>query len=94
MDIESVALNLLTNAYYFAKQADRKRRVSISLSNTRRDGQNQTQIAVGDSGPGISDAVKERIWDPLFSTKVDERGRAIGTGLGLSIVSDVVELGG
>lgn len=42
-------------------------------------------ITVEDSGPGISDEIKGRIFEPFFSTK--ERG----TGLGLASVYSVVE---
>jgi signal transduction histidine kinase len=46
-------------------------------------------IAVQDSGPGISKAVAERIWEPFFTTK--QRG----TGLGLAIVRKrLEEIGG
>jgi two-component system sensor histidine kinase PilS (NtrC family) len=45
-------------------------------------------IIVEDSGPGISAEVKERIFEPFFSTK--ERG----TGLGLASVYSVLELHG
>jgi len=37
-------------------------------------------IVVQDSGPGVPAAVRERIWDPFFTT------RQRGTGLGLAIV--------
>jgi PAS domain S-box-containing protein len=39
-------------------------------------------IEVGDTGPGISSSIRDRIFDPFFSTK--EVGK--GTGLGLSMV--------
>ena len=42
-------------------------------------------IRVGDNGPGIPEEIKERIFQPLFTTK-DE-----GTGLGLSIATRIVE---
>ena len=42
-------------------------------------------VVVGDSGPGVSEADRSRIWEPFFS------GRPAGTGLGLSIVRAVVE---
>jgi PAS domain S-box-containing protein len=42
-------------------------------------------IFVRDSGPGIPEAVKARIFDPFFSTKGDR-----GTGLGLSVSSSII----
>jgi signal transduction histidine kinase len=33
----------------------------------------------------------DRIWEPLFSTKISRHGEANGTGLGLSIVRSIVE---
>lgn len=49
---------------------------------------NPSTIIVEDSGPGVSDQLKQRIFEPFFSTK--ERG----TGLGLASVYSVVETHG
>jgi hemerythrin-like metal-binding protein/PAS domain S-box-containing protein len=45
------------------------------------------QINIADTGCGISDSVKERIFEPFFSTK--EEGK--GTGLGLSMIYSFVQ---
>jgi signal transduction histidine kinase len=44
-------------------------------------------ISVGDTGPGMDEEVKERIFEPYFTTK--DVGK--GTGLGLSIVYGIIE---
>ena len=42
-------------------------------------------VAVEDSGPGIDEADRVRIFDPLFTTK------AAGMGMGLSICRSIIE---
>lgn len=95
MDVESVLLNLLTNAYYFSKKSKRERVVSVDLKQQKCDGKDGLLLEVADSGPGVATANREDIWRPLFTTKVDARNRKVGTGLGLAIVDNVVsDLGG
>jgi hypothetical protein len=43
------------------------------------------ELAVADTGPGLTDELRERLFLPYFSTK--QRG----TGLGLSIASKIVQ---
>ena len=90
MDIESVVLNLLTNAYFFAKLRAKKREVRLQLRKLKHDGEDGIEIAVADSGGGVPKKMASEIWMPLFSTKVDNKGRSVGSGLGLTIVNDVV----
>jgi signal transduction histidine kinase len=95
MDIESVIVNLLTNAYYFSKQNRKPRAVNLMLRNREQESVPGFQVIVSDSGPGVSEKMRTRIWEPLVSTKVDRNGNAEGTGLGLSIVDAVVkDMGG
>jgi two-component system NtrC family sensor kinase len=48
------------------------------------------QITIKDNGPGIPDAIKDKIFQPFFTTK--DSGK--GTGLGLSLAYDIVKAHG
>jgi signal transduction histidine kinase len=71
--------NLLANALQIAGK-------HIELIATQQD--TQISIAVSDDGPGIPEHLRERIWQPFFTTK--QRG----TGLGLAIVRKRLEEAG
>lgn len=45
------------------------------------------QIIIKDNGPGIPDHVKEKIFQPFFTTKPT----GSGTGLGLSLSYDIIK---
>jgi signal transduction histidine kinase len=95
MDIESIFINLLTNAYFFCKVGSRKRTISVNLCEKKIGGENGFELTVSDSGPGVSKEISDQIWEPLFSTKVDKDGKPLGTGLGLSIIDSAIkDIGG
>ncbi len=84
-EITQVLVNLLVNASDAMK--DRPSGVDNTIHITlKRNGRFQ-RIAVADNGPGIPDDIRERIWDPFFTTKKEGEG----TGLGLAICSGIIE---
>lgn len=93
MNIESVLLNLLTNAYFYAQKTpkERERRIRVSLKEEIFDDVKGFALTVSDSGPGVEKTYIDDIWNPLFTTKKDSSGFEVGTGLGLSIVKSTVE---
>ncbi len=92
MDIETVLLNLLTNAYSAVSRKTIKiRKIRIELLKSKRNGKEGFNIIVADSGHGVDDKIKEMIWQEFYTTKVDDKGKSIGTGLGLAIVKSIVE---
>ena len=63
--------------------------VHIAL-HARRSADGNVELRVSDDGPGVPDAIAERIFEPFFSTK--EAGE--GTGLGLAISRSIAEAHG
>jgi two-component system nitrogen regulation sensor histidine kinase NtrY len=74
--------NLIDNAAE-AMQESLLRVLSITTSAGERSG--TAEIVVADTGPGLTDEMRERLFLPWFST------RQRGTGLGLSIVAKIVQ---
>jgi hypothetical protein len=95
MDIESIILNLLTNAIWACTQNNGARKIKVTLNLESKNDLDGFLISVSDSGPGIDESMLSEIWQPLFTTRKDSFGHEEGTGLGLSIVSSTVhDLGG
>jgi signal transduction histidine kinase len=86
-DLGRVFLNLANNALYAAMEKHRQvRTVPARVEvRTRRDG-NWREVQIRDNGPGIPPGLRDRIFQPFFTTKPT----GSGTGLGLSISFDIV----
>lgn len=87
-DMGRVILNLITNAFYAVnekKQKDNNFKPIVAVS-TKKTG-DHLEIKVTDNGDGIPDKVKEKIFQPFFTTKPTGQG----TGLGLSMSYDIIK---
>ena len=91
-DIGRVILNLINNAFYAvhekAKQSIHEYEPTVTVSTKKQDG--MIKISIKDNGNGIPDSIKEKIFQPFFTTKPTGHG----TGLGLSLSYDIVKAHG
>jgi signal transduction histidine kinase len=78
--IKQVLLNLCFNAIQAVERHPGERWVKLSTRNLGR----QVEMCVADSGPGIPDGIRPRLFQPFQSTK------SSGFGLGLAICSDIL----
>ena len=87
-EITRVFLNLISNGFYAATK--RKERegdgFEPTLSATTRNLGNRVEIRIRDNGMGIPPEVREKMFNPFFTTKPAGEG----TGLGLSMSHDIV----
>ena len=92
-DIGRVLLNLITNAFYAVNERSKKDESdyvpTVSVT-TELTANTQLLIAVKVNGSGIPDAIKDKIFQPFFTTKPTGQG----TGLGLSLAYDIVKAHG
>ena len=72
--------NLIKNAIQ-AKKPDQKQHISLVLQN---HGDKMWQIQLSDTGTGMTKEVKEKLFQPNFTTKTS------GMGLGLAVVKQIV----
>jgi PAS domain S-box-containing protein len=83
VQLQQVIMNLVMNgADAMAAVTDRPRVLRIR---TQMDGARSVMVGVQDSGSGIDAAIRDRIFEPLFTTK------STGMGMGLSICRSIVE---
>jgi GAF domain-containing protein len=87
-DITRVLLNLISNGFYATtkRKAEAGDGYEPTLVTSTRSLGDRVEIRVRDNGTGIPPEVKEKIFNPFFTTKPAGEG----TGLGLSISHDVI----
>jgi signal transduction histidine kinase len=81
--MQQVLMNLMMNA----QQAMTGDPGTIMVS-TRRCDDDHVEIAVSDTGPGISEESQRKIFEPFFTTKPGGRGTGLGLSVSFGIVKD------
>jgi two-component system NtrC family sensor kinase len=87
-EITRVFLNLISNGFYAATKRKEAEDSSFEplLSAATKDLGSKVEVRIRDNGAGIPEHVKERMFNPFFTTKPAGEG----TGLGLSMSHDIV----
>jgi signal transduction histidine kinase len=94
--LHQVVMNLATNAAHAMESGDgvlsialdeTNRGLTIETNASTRGGPRFVCLTVADTGQGIDPSIRERIFDPYFTTK--SKGK--GTGMGLSVVHGIVQ---
>ena len=87
-EITRVLLNLISNGFYAASKRKESGEEGFEpvLSATTKSLGNSVEIRIRDNGTGIPLEVKEKMFNPFFTTKPAGEG----TGLGLSMSHDII----
>jgi signal transduction histidine kinase len=88
-DITRVCLNLFGNGFYAATKRQKEgddARFKPTLKVSTRDLGDAVEVHVRDNGTGIAPEIRDKLFQPFFTTKPTGEG----TGLGLSISYDIV----
>jgi signal transduction histidine kinase len=81
VQLEQVMLNIVANA----RDAMRGVELRLLKIETGRTPSGMVRVSIEDTGPGVRDADRDRIFEPLFTTKES------GMGMGLSICRSIIE---
>lgn len=91
-DIGHVILNFINNAFYAVNEKSKENIADYQPSvivETRKRG-SKIEVVAKDNGRGIPNHLKEKIFQPFFTTKPT----GSGTGLGLSLSYDIIKAHG
>lgn len=84
-ELKQILSNLIANAIDACKEGD-KIVVHARKSHDFKSGSQGMRMTIADTGAGIAEADKAKLFAPFFTTKKD-----VGTGLGLWITKDLLE---
>ncbi|WP_026905084.1 hybrid sensor histidine kinase/response regulator transcription factor [Pedobacter glucosidilyticus] len=84
-----ILYNLLANAFKFSESGGT---VSLTVNAIEKQETPFCEIIVSDTGKGISESEKEKIFDRFYQVAKAEAGKFAGTGIGLAFTKDLVLL--
>ncbi len=87
--VEKIFYNLLSNAFKFTPAAGT---VSVHLAKVYTDKGKACEIVVSDTGSGVKEQDKQKIFDLFYQSADDSRTSKAGSGIGLSLTKRLVEL--
>ncbi|MDA5095820.1 ATP-binding protein [Aliiroseovarius sp. KMU-50] len=82
VQLTQVLINLLTNAIHAIQETGTGNQIDLNCTQKRK----MFILRITDNGPGVDEAIKKRIFDPLFTTK--DAGK--GTGVGLAFCQRIL----
>ena len=87
-EITRVLLNLISNGFYATSRckAEAGDGFEPTLTAATKNLGDKVEIRIRDNGTGVPDEVREKIFNPFFTTKPAGEG----TGLGLSMSHDII----
>lgn len=81
---EQVIYNILNNAINYTGD-DKKVYIIVE------EKENTVRVNIKDTGSGIKEEEKDKIWDKYYHSKKKHKRNKVGTGLGLSIVKNILD---
>lgn len=88
--VELIFYNLLSNAFKFTEKGT----VTIKINKVEKNGTDQVEIGVQDTGVGIIEEQIPKVFDRYYQSQNSRWRKNKGTGIGLALVKELVELHG
>ncbi len=92
--MEMIINNLISNAIKFTPENGK---VTVELNKEKdveKNGSENAVLIISDSGPGISDEEKQKIFDRFYQANISSTRKYEGAGIGLSISRELAQLHG
>jgi PAS domain S-box-containing protein len=88
--LRQIIVNLFKNAVKFTEKGG----IALTIRRVSSPAGTRTRFEVADTGPGMPESTRERLFTPFFQGDLAQARKVGGTGLGLAISRHLVELMG